>query len=116
MNSSVAVAVRSGQGSAIGVARRNLDQGLAPIRPGHLGLHLPVQRLLGPGGHNFLVERQPGLIRTVVLQARERRDRSADHDGVDGTHDGEETDQPHEHHAAGQLPPWRPGGEVICSS
>ena len=70
---------------------------------GNLGLHLPVQRILGLGCCDIATESEAGLIGICGLDPAEGRNRGPDHDAVDAGDDREEAHQTHQHGPAGEL-------------
>ena len=95
--------LQAGNRTVGGVGGDNLDQRRAR-RAGDLGLHLPVQRVLGRDRRGLLGKDEPGLIGAFGFDAAEGRHRGPDHDGVHARDRREECDEADEHHPSRHLP------------
>ena len=72
-----ASARQTGERRAIGVARREIEHGLAGAVARELAADLPMQRVLALRHRHLMLELQAGLVGACGLDAAEGRDRGA---------------------------------------
>ncbi len=101
--SRVTAAVHPGGDRSAGIARDDVEDGVAVACRRHLRIDLPLPGFLRLRPRKLALERLAGLIGAVRLDPAERGHRLLDQQAVDAEHDAEKRNEPEQHHAAGDF-------------